>query len=312
MNVETVKSVLFGVAVGDALGVPVEFESREYLDSNPVTDMQEYGTHNQPKGTWSDDSSLTFCLAEALADCFDIQQVASNFIKWYDDAWWTAHNEVFDVGIATKKAIERLKEGTQPIKAGGKNEFDNGNGSLMRIAALVFYIYQMPINERFRITKEVSSITHQHIRSVLSCFYYLEFMRNILLGNSKEVAFKLTINGFMSFTSSLQIQSEEIAKFERICNLQFPSTPRNEIKSSGYVIHTLEAAIWCLLNSDSYEETVLKAVNLGDDTDTTAAVAGGLAGLTYGVSSIPTEWLNHLARKNDIENLSLRMGNRLA
>ncbi|MDD3321449.1 MAG: ADP-ribosylglycohydrolase family protein [Paludibacter sp.] len=299
------KDILFGVAVGDALGVPVEFKTREYLDKYPVSIMQEYGTHNQPKGTWSDDSSLTFCMVEAMKQGFELHQIATNFIKWFDNGWWTAHNEVFDVGAATRDAIHRLRSGVQPLVAGGDRENDNGNGSLMRIAPLLIYIYKMPINERFGITKEISSITHRHIRSVLACFYYLEFLRNILLGNSKEQAFIITAKEFTDYTRSLKIKNKEIGHFERLCSLSFLGIPRNEIKSSGYVIHTLEAAIWCFMNSESYSEIVLKAVNLGDDTDTTAAVAGGLAGLFYGYDNIPQEWINELARNEDINELAL-------
>jgi len=306
MYLEKIKSVLFGVAIGDALGVPVEFQTREHLASNPVIDMLEYGTHNQPKGTWSDDSSLTFCLVEALCNGYDTEQIAFNFVKWYNNAWWTAHNKVFDVGIATRNAIYQLNNGDKAIEAGGENEGDNGNGSLMRIAPLVFYIQFLPIDERFRITREVSSITHRHLRSILACFYYQEFLRHILFGNSKEQAFNLTSIGFKDFCKVQKIPRKEIAYFERICSSNFPTTSRLEIQSSGYVIHTLEAAVWCLMNADNYSETVLKAVNLGDDTDTSAAVAGGLAGLLYGIENIPSEWVGLLARKNDILDLAER------
>jgi ADP-ribosylglycohydrolase len=218
---------------------------------------------------------------------------------------------VFDVGAATRDAIHRLRSGVQPLVAGGDSENDNGNGSLMRIAPLVIYIYKMPINERFGITKDISSITHRHIRSVLACFYYLEFMRNILLGNSKEEAFTLIAEEFVKYTRSLKIRNKELVHFERLCSLSFLEIPNSEIKSSGYVIHTLEAAIWCFMNSESYSETVLKAVNLGDDTDTNAAVAGGLAGLYYGYENIPQEWIDQLARKEDIEELVFRLGTQL-
>jgi ADP-ribosyl-[dinitrogen reductase] hydrolase len=306
MNLEKIKSLLFGVAVGDALGVPLEFQTRVHLVSNPVTDMQEYGTHNQPKGTWSDDSSLTFCMVEALCNGYDTEQIANNFVKWYKDAWWTAHNEVFDVGIATRNAIYQLNNGVNATEAGGENEGDNGNGSLMRIAPLVFHIQHLPIEERFRITCEVSSITHRHIRSILACFYYLEFLRHILLGNSKEQAFNLTSRGFKDFCKVHKIPKKELTYFDRLCNLYFPTISKVDIQSSGYVIHTLEAAIWCLMNNDNYAETVLIAVNLGNDTDTTAAVAGGLAGLLCGFENIPSEWVGLLARKNDILDLAER------
>ncbi len=126
------------------------------------------------------------------------------------------------------------------------------------------------------------------------------------MGNSKELAFNLTSRGFKYFGKVHKITKKELKYFERICSSNFPTTARVEIQSSGYVIHTLEAAVWCLMNADNYSETVLKAVNLGDDTDTTAAVAGGLAGLLYGFGNIPSEWVGLLARKNDILDLAKR------
>ena len=125
--------ILLGLAVGDALGVPVEFRSRNAIKNDPVTDMRGNGTHNQPAGTWSDDSSLAFCLAEALTTEFDLNIVAKNFIRWYENAWWTPHGSVFDIGITTRKAIRELMIGQKPELAGGFDENSNGNGSLMRI-----------------------------------------------------------------------------------------------------------------------------------------------------------------------------------
>jgi ADP-ribosyl-[dinitrogen reductase] hydrolase len=132
-----IKSVLFGVAVGDALGVPVEFNSRQTIHKNPVTDMMGYGTYNLPAGTWSDDSSLTFCLAEALTKEFDLNTIGQNFVKWCYNNYWTPRGNVFDIGIATQQAIDRLAKGEQPDLAGGFDISSNGNGSLMRISPLL-------------------------------------------------------------------------------------------------------------------------------------------------------------------------------
>ena len=129
---------LFGLCIGDALGVPVEFTSRDDLKEHPVADMIGYGMYNQPPGTWSDDSSLAFCLAESLCNGYDLNDIASKFVAWYYDNHWTPHGEVFDVGNATSEAIERLKIGVAPQKAGSCSEYSNGNGSLMRILPLVF------------------------------------------------------------------------------------------------------------------------------------------------------------------------------
>ena len=306
-----IKSVLFGVAVGDALGVPVEFQSRQMLKQNPVTDMMGYGTYNQPPGTFSDDSSLTFCLAEALAEEFDLNVVAQNFVKWVKDAYWTAGGYVFDIGTGTRRAIQRLQTGVQPDLAGGTDSSDNGNGSLMRIAPLLFHIYDKPIDERYRITQQVSALTHGHIRSVIACFYYLEFARLLLHKKMDRFDIYKTLQIEVSkFLLSQSINPDEIMLFHRLLEGDIHLLPEEQISSSGYVLHTLEASIWCFLTTNSYREAVLKAVNLGRDTDTTAAVTGGLAGILYGYDNIPKEWREQIARHNDIEELAERMDSR--
>ena len=177
---EKIKSMLFGIAIGDALGVPVEFESREYLSENPVHDMEEFGTYNKPAGTFSDDSSLTFALVESLINGYNLDNIAQNMVKWYDEAFWTADGEVFDVGHTTEIAIANIKNGLDPILSGESYEWSNGNGSLMRIAPLIFVLLHKSIEERFQITKDVSSVTHRHLRSIIACFYFLEFLRYLL------------------------------------------------------------------------------------------------------------------------------------
>ena len=293
-----IKSALFGVAIGDALGVPVEFKSREYLQQKPVIDMMGYGTYNQPAGTFSDDSSMTFCLAESLTHDFDLNHIAQNFVKWRDENYWTARGEVFDIGIATNQALTRLANGEQPEFAGSFSSDSNGNGSLMRILPLLFYIKDLPIAQRYHITKQISSITHGHIRSVITCFYYLEFAREILLGREKFDIYKKLQIEIPDFLASISINQFEISLFDRLLKYDISKLKEEEIASSGYVLHTIEASIWCLLTTDNYKDSTLKAVNLGEDTDSTAAVLGGLSGLLYGFDSIPKSWIDQIARKD--------------
>lgn len=308
MNHSTkVKSVLFGVAIGDALGVPVEFKSRHAIRRNPVADMLGYGTYNLPLGTFSDDSSLTFCLAEALTHGFDLNIIAQNFMKWRYANYWTARGSVFDVGIATSEAITRLAKGERPDLAGGIDVSSNGNGSLMRISPLLFYLLDKPVGERYEITKLVSSLTHGHIRSVIACFYYLEFAYQLYKQKDKFEVYKTLQTEIKVHLTSLEINPTEIALFDRLLNQTIYELPEENIFSSGYVLHTLEASIWCLLTTDNYKEAVLKAVNLGEDTDTTGAVTGGLAGLLYGITDIPENWLQEIARHDDINDLAERL-----
>lgn len=307
-----IKDALLGVAVGDALGVPVEFRSRSELREQPVTSMLGYGTHSQPPGTWSDDSSMTFCLAEMLCKGYDLNDLANRFINWREYGYWAPHGEVFDIGIATAAAIHALQMGTRPVMAGGRNEASNGNGSLMRILPLLFYVKDMPVVQRFQLVEEVSSLTHAHIRSVTACFIYIEFALAIIQGKDKHAAYTeicTTTKDLLIRNNVIDLVEQKI--FGHILDGKLPSFEEADIHSTGYVIHTLETSLWCLLTTKSYKEAVLKAVNLGDDTDTSAAVTGGLAGLLYGWETIPTEWLNTLVKRADIEDLINRLDDKL-
>jgi len=302
-----VRGTLFGAAVGDALGVPVEFTEREELRKTPVTDLVGGGVHGQPVGTFSDDASLTFCLAEALTVDFDLQNVAKNFVEWLNNGYWAVDGKVFDVGRGTLKAIHNLYNGVAPESAGGRSPHDNGNGSLMRISPLAFYIRKMPVRDRFDIVKKVSSITHGHIRSVIACFCYLEFMLQILDGKNIFDAYKSMQVSVPDFLESLSIDPSEIGLFDRLLKHNICELPEDRIDSGGYVISTLEASMWCLLTTGSYREAVIKAVNLGDDTDTTGCVAGAAAGLYYGYGGIPEEWVGNIAKRGEIDDLAQRL-----
>lgn len=308
MKRDFVKDALLGVAVGDAIGVPAEFKSRGYLRERPITGMQGYGTHFQPEGTWSDDSSLTFCLAEMLAEKYDLVDLARRFVRWNYEAYWTPHDKVFDIGMATAAAIDRLSDGVTPELSGGIHEDSNGNGSLMRILPLLFLVREKEMRSRFQMIKEVSSLTHRHIRSVVACFIYLEVAKQVMEGNDKIDAYQRACVGSTAFLDESGVcPTYERGYFERILSGTIFTLPEEKIWSSGYVIHTLEASLWCFLGTDSYRDAVLRAVNLGEDTDTTAAVTGGLAALYYGGQTIPAEWLEVLARRADIEDLSRRL-----
>ena len=304
---QKIKSVLLGLAVADAVGVPYEFLSREDMKENPAIDMIGFGTYDLPPGNFSDDSSLSFCLAEALTKEFDLFEIGANFINYYKNDYWTSNGKMFDIGNATTEAIRRLIDGEKPEFSGGFDEHSNGNGSLMRIAPLLFYLKDKPIEERYKLTKLVSSITHAHVRSVISCFIYLELLQFILKGNHKFIAFHSTKELANWYLAKIEIDPIELNRFDRVLKSNLHEVEENQIQSSGYVIHTLEASIWCFLTTDNYKDAILKAVNLGSDTDTTACVTGALAGLYYGIEDIPENWLNTLLRKNDIEDL----GNRL-
>lgn len=298
-----------GLVVVDALGVPVEFMSRESLKKDPVSGMRGYGTYNQPPGTWSDDATMTLALLDSLKKGLDFDDIMQKFLQWHDSGEYTPHGVMFDIGIATRKALLRYKDGETALKCGGVEEYDNGNGSLMRILPVLFYLQNeygknfLEKDEAIEIIHDVSSLTHRHKRSQMACVIYIAIAATILKDLTLKQAVDSAVHEVVQYYEDKEGFKEELNHFQRIQGKDFDKLPEEEIKSGGYVVDTLEASIWCLLNTNDYSTCVLKAVNLGEDTDTTGAVVGGLAGLRYGYKSIKNEWLEVIARRDYIENM---------
>ena len=298
---------LWGSLVGDALGVPVEFTNRAAVQANPVTDMRGFGTHAQPPGTWSDDSSLLLCSADSLVHHdFDTQDMANRFVRWYREELWTPHGKVFDVGVTTADALSRVASGVHAEFAGGDSQFSNGNGSLMRIIPVSLKFARLPVRQLLDQTHRASAITHRHARAKMACGFHSLVLRGLLAGGTPEESFHRATKEFGEFYGSDPYYAVEMDAFRLVLANDLPKRPESEIDSSGYVVHTLTASLWCLLTTRSYEECVLKAVNLGGDTDTTGCVAGGLAGVHHGVQSIPEKWRRTLARHDEIHDLFAR------
>ena len=278
---------IMGLVVGDALGVPFEFRQR---DTFKATDMIGFGTYNQPPGTWSDDSSMTIATIESLERKKKINpyDIMCNFRDWMFLGKFTPDGYVFDVGNTTRMSIHRFVNGANYLRCGGYAEFDNGNGSLMRILPLAF------LNCRLEDVARVSSLTHGNLISIQACEIYVWIAKMLIDGKGirEAIAHRVRPEYYLH---------ENFARLKALERLT-----RDEIKSTGFVVDTLEAALWCLLKADSYSEAVLMAVNLGGDTDTTAAVAGGLAGIIYGVGGekgIPEVWIDQIAKHEIIEGL---------
>lgn len=291
-DIHTIKSCMLGLAVADALGVPVEFQARAERDADPVTGMRAYGTHHQPAGTWSDDTSMTLCALDALAQPeFTWAAVMENFIRWYRDGEFTATGETFDIGISCRRAIDNyVHQHRKPLRCGLKDSRSNGNGSLMRILPFVLYA-----PEELGFIEDASDLTHAHRRSEMACGVYALLLEGILEQGRDGIPAAL------KKAEAIYGGEDEWANYAPLLTIEERS--RDSIRSSGYVVDTLEAALWCLLTTESYRDCVLQAVNLGEDTDTVAAVAGGLAGALYGLEGIPAEWLDTLLRRDDIEEL---------
>lgn len=306
---DTTRAMIIGAAIGDALGVPVEFTPREELAHNPVRGMRGYGTHHQPPGTWSDDTSMTLCLQESLTRLgrIDYQDIMDNFAYWLRKAEFTATNVTFDVGMASQAAIVRYEKGTPPLACGGASEYDNGNGSLMRIAPLALYLKDKQdanLGDILQEAHNLSKLTHAHPRSQMACGIYTLITLNLLDGQPLPSAIEDGLKSAHDFYSAEKAFSRELHSYERLWNFDaFTKLPMDDIRSSGYVVDTLEASLWILANTSSYSEAVLAAVNLGDDTDTTGAVVGGLAGAAYGWAAIPQRWKDALLKLDYLEEL---------
>jgi ADP-ribosylglycohydrolase len=269
--------------------------------------MRGFGTHCQPAGTWSDDSSLLLCTVDSLTSCgrFDPVDLGARFVRWGSDGYWTPHGTIFDIGIATSDAISNIESGIPPEEAGRDDECSNGNGSLMRILPMALWFRDASAEELMRNAQLASSLTHRHPRSQMACALYCLLVRALLSGANPADSWRASLDCFAQFYECAPYIGERL-HFRLIESGNLGDQAECNIQSSGYVMHTLTASVWCLLTSNSFEETVLKAVNLGGDTDTTGCVAGGLAGARYGLGSIPGEWKSALARHDDVAVLFAR------
>lgn len=250
------RDCVYGLAVGDALGVPFEFRPR---GSFRCVGMVGHGTHDQPAGTFSDDTSMALALCDSVRarGGVDAADMLGRFRAWFERGEYACGGVVFDYGGTTACALRSGK--------GCGGEFDNGNGSLMRIAPLAFT--DAGADE----VRAASAVTHAHKVACDACVRFVGEMRALAAGRMPESA------------------------------LSERGAPVDSVRSGGYVLDTYRAAMWCLANTDCYADCVLAAVNLGGDTDTTAAVAGSLAGTLYGFDAIPGEWVEALRGKDIIE-----------
>lgn len=306
---DKIRNTLYGAIVADALGVPVEFKDRGYFKKNPVTDMIGYGTYNLPKGSWSDDSSMTLCLAESIGRLkgIDYEDVMKNFYDWFKHSKFTPDHHVFDIGRTCHTAIMNSRQGIEPVDCGLTDEQSNGNGSLMRISPLPLFLFQqfgadtMSKEEAFELIHNVSRLTHGHKISLIGCDIYCAVMIDILKGTKKEELLPKALPKIGEYVRHNPHYTPALAKYDRITHMSFAGLSEDKIKSSGYVVDTLEAAVWCFLTTENYRDCVLKAVNLGSDTDTVGCVAGSIAGLYYG--EIPEAWIAAIRNKKFVDKV---------
>ncbi len=288
---------LMGFVVGDAMGVPLEFKSREELLKNPVTKMTGFGTHNVAEGTWSDDTSMMIATIDSInsKNGIDYQDIALKFSSFKNRGNYTPFGEVFDIGNTCARAIDNFDEAhDDPTTCGLKDINSNGNGSLMRILPIAYYAIEKHLKdvEILDLVTKISSITHAHEISILGCYIYVRYAMFLLNGKDKLAAYNMT-----KAVDYTMFSEEARAPYERLLQGDISKLTVDDIKSTGYVVDTLEACLWVLLKSENYKEAIIGAINLGGDTDTIGALTGGLAGIIYGYDYIPEEWKSEIARK---------------
>lgn len=290
---DRVVGCLLGLAVGDAVGTTLEFRARD--TDPPLTDMVGGGPFALAPGVWTDDTAMALVLAETLAgaDALDRHALMTRFVAWWREGAYSPTGACFDIGVTTRTALARFEATGDPV-AGSTDPRSAGNGSLMRLAPVAIWGVAAGEAAMRAAAREQSATTHAALACLDACEGYALILRAALAGAGFEEAVR----------AGQEIGAEPVAS---ILRGGWRGKARGAIRSSGYVAHSLEAALWCVAGTGSYRDAVLLAANLGDDADTTAAITGQLAGALHGAAGIPAEWRARVAWRERIEALALAL-----
>ncbi|MGQ2375733.1 ADP-ribosylglycohydrolase family protein [Companilactobacillus zhachilii] len=293
MQKRQIENILYAGVVGDALGVPVEFAKR---DSYYINSMTAGGTWEQPAGSWSDDTSFTLPLMENLTANGDYEQLMKKFENYMFHNEYTPDNLAFGIGHSCAKAVRNWSVNHySALDCGDPSVYANGNGALMRLAPLAIHLADEPdLQKRLQATYEYTCLTHRHPRAIVGSYIYLEVLHGLLNGYAlRSVLDRLPDQ----LNQALQNRPDELAelpKYDEVFQNNFGMTLRKEIKSTGYVVDSLLASVWCVLNSTSIDNAIILAVNLGDDTDTIASLTATISSCENLKDSVKAEWKNQL------------------
>ncbi len=299
---------ILGLATGDVMGVPLEFKKREELIKNPVTEMMGHGTYDIDKGNWSDDTSMVLATIDSILSCHEInyEDMMKKFCDWINYGKYTSSGVCFDIGITTKESLLKYyAHKINPIDCGGRSINNNGNGSVMRMLPIALYTYYEDIvdDRLLDIIRGASSLTHGHEYSIMGCYIYVKYVHFLLAGYNKFKAYEMVKNlNYYKFSENAR------RAYKRFLTTDIYKLDLDYIRSSGYIVDTLEAVIWIFLNTSSFTSSIIGAINLGDDTDTVAALTGSLAGLVYGIND---EWLEQIKNKEFLKSLAVRFDEEL-
>lgn len=288
-----IKGSIFGLAIGDSLGAVVENKTREFVRICPVSDLMPSKSHQTKRGEFTDDTSMMLCLAESLLEKagFDATDQIEKYIKWKNEGYMGCQNRCIGIGGTTAYSLDEYEYHNNPLGA-ENNPNRAGNGSIMRLAPIAIY-FRNSLIDVIKYSKLSSKVTHGANLCVLCCELFGVILYKVLLGETNK---DNILNNQFIVSNSLEMQP--------LYKASFINKSIDEIKANAYVINSLEAALWCFYYTTNYKDAVLKAVSLGDDTDTTAAIVGQLAGAYYGFDSIPSEWVDAIAMKDILENTS--------
>jgi ADP-ribosyl-[dinitrogen reductase] hydrolase len=282
---------LIGLACGDAVGTTVEFKQRGSFF--PVTDMVGGGPFKLRPGEWTDDTSMALCLASSLLESkgFDPDNQMRKYVDWWKNGYMSSTGYCFDIGHTTLSAIEHYQFDGEAF-SGSTDPYSAGNGSIMRLAPIILYYYPDLKNILFY-SRESSRTTHAAEECLDACQLMGEIIYRALEGRDKQEILRES-----DYQTSLSL------KIQAIASGKYKERSRDQIEGSGYVVESLEAALWCFWTTDNFESAILEAVNLGNDADTTAAVCGQIAGAYYGIGGIPSRWIEKLAKGNMIKKMA--------
>ena len=292
------KGCLLGLAIGDALGCTLEFKKPGTFE--PITTIVGGGVHKLKAGQWTDDTSLALCLAQSLIDCkgFDAKDQMQKYCKWDEEGYMSSTGECFDIGNTTLKALNKYRATGEPY-SGMTEDSSAGNGSIMRLAPIPMYYSNNP-EEALKYATLSSKTTHANIMCVDACRYMAGIIVGLLNGENKETALSTLYSPVKNY-----FEEEPLCDaIKDVANGSFKTKQPPEIIGAGFVVKSLEAALWAFHTTDNFKDGALKAVNLGNDADTTGAVYGQIAGALYGFENIPKEWFNIIYNKERIIGLT--------
>lgn len=299
--IERYRGCLLGLAVGDALGAPLEFHPPGSFE--PIKDMIEARRFGLAAGQWTDDTAMALCLADSLITCegFDPIDQLERYLRWYHDGYLSCTGYCYGIGMTVQASLARFERVREPY-CGSQDPYTAGNGSIMRLAPVPMFYAQSP-HEAIERSGESSRTTHQAATTIDACRYFGGLITGALRGETKESL----LSDHYSPVPGIWDEKPLVPEIDEIAAGSFKRRNPPEIRGSGYVVESLEAALWAFYHSDSFRDGCLMAVNLGDDADTTGAVYGQLAGAFYGERGIPETWLAKLAWRDTIAGMAERL-----